>query len=92
MRLGSDATVNYLYNYTKKKMYYKDLEIDSPYNTYKNSGLPPAPIGNPDKNSIMAAINPATTDYLFFVADGTGAHHFTKTYKEHLEFQKNNTK
>lgn len=90
MPLASDATVNYLYNYTKRRMYYKDLEIESPYNTYKNKGLPPGPIGNPDKKSIDAAFNPEETPYYFFVASGGGAHHFTETYEEHLEFQRQN--
>lgn len=88
MNLGSDATVNYIYDYTKKRMYYKDLKIDSPYNTYKYKGLPPGPISNPDYNSVMAAINPAKTDYLFFVVTSNGKHTFTKTYREHLEVQK----
>ncbi|MGL6064972.1 MAG: endolytic transglycosylase MltG [Fusobacteriaceae bacterium] len=90
MTLSSDATVNYVYNYEKKRMYYKDLEIDSPYNTYMYKGLPPAPIASPDKNSVEAAYNPATTDFLFFVAIGNGAHYFSRTYKEHLEFQRKN--
>ncbi|MGL5231700.1 MAG: endolytic transglycosylase MltG [Fusobacteriaceae bacterium] len=92
MTLSSDATVNYLYDYTKKRMYYKDLEIESPYNTYKNKGLPPAPIASPDKNSVDAAYSPAETDYLFFVAKGDGYHFFSRTYKEHLDFQKKNIK
>lgn len=90
MTLSSDATVNFIYNYTKKRMYYKDLKIDSPYNTYIYKGLPPAPICNPDKKSVLAAINPDKNEYLFFVAIGDGNHHFTKTYNEHLEFQKKN--
>ena len=92
MTFSSDATVNYLYNYTKKRMYYKDLKIDSPYNTYMYKGLPPGPIANPDKHSVEAAYNPLETDYLFFVARGDGSHFFSRTYKEHLEFQKNNKK
>ena len=92
MTLSSDATVNYLFNYSKRRIYYKDLEIDSPYNTYKNKGLPPAPIANPDIKSVEAAYNPADTDYLFFVAKGDGYHYFSRTYKEHLEFQRNNRK
>ncbi|MGL6113678.1 MAG: endolytic transglycosylase MltG [Cetobacterium sp.] len=89
MTLSSDATVNYVYDYKKRRMYYKDLKIDSPYNTYKYKGLPPGPISNPDANSINAALNPAETDYLFFVAvAGDGSHYFTRTYKEHLEIQK----
>lgn len=88
MNLGSDATVNYAYDYSKRRMYYKDLKIDSPYNTYMYKGLPPAPISNPDYNSVMAALKPANTDYLFFVVTSNGKHTFTKTYKEHLEIQK----
>ena len=90
MKLASDATVNFVYNYKKKRMYYKDLEIDSPYNTYKYKGLPPAPISNPSVVSVEAAYNPAKTDYLFFVAKGDGGHFFSKTYREHLEFQRKN--
>ncbi len=88
MRLESDATVNYIYGYENRRMYYKHLEVDSPYNTYRNTGLPPAPIANPDAASIRAAFKPADTDYLFFVAveDGSGRHHFTRTYREHLEY------
>ncbi len=92
MTLSSDATVNYLFDYSKRRIYYKDLEIDSPYNTYKNKGLPPAPIANPDIKSVEAAYNPADTDYLFFVAKGDGYHYFSRTYREHLEFQRNNRK
>lgn len=88
MRLESDATVNYVYGYEKRRMLYKHLEIESPYNTYRNMGLPPAPIANPDAASIKAAFDPEDTDYLFFVAseDGSGRHHFTRTYKEHLDY------
>ncbi len=92
MTLSSDATVNFVYNYSKKRIYYKDLKVDSPYNTYKYKGLPPAPICNPAIDSVEAAYNPATTDYLFFVARGDGSHYFSKTYREHLNFQRNNKK
>lgn len=88
MKLGSDATVNYVYDYTKRRMYYKDLKVESPYNTYMYRGLPPGPISNPDYDSVIAAINPAVTDYLFFVVTSSGKHTFTKTYREHLEVQK----
>ena len=92
MRLESDATVNYIFGYEKRRIYYKDLKIESPYNTYRNHGLPPAPIGNPGNLAIEAALNPASTGYYFFVAtyDGTSSHHFTKTYREHVEYQKQN--
>ncbi|MGL5056838.1 MAG: endolytic transglycosylase MltG [Fusobacteriaceae bacterium] len=92
MTLSSDATVNYIYNYEKRRIYYKDLEIDSPYNTYKYRGLPPGPIANPHKSSLDAAYNPDKTDYLFFVTSENGYHFFSRTYREHLEFQKNNKK
>ena len=89
MTLSADSTVNFVFNYEKKRIYYKDLEIDSPYNTYKNKGLPPGPICNPTVSSVNAAYNPADTEYLFFVTKGGGEHFFSKTYKEHLNFQKN---
>ena len=61
----------------------KDLEIDSPYNTYKYPGLPPGPICNPGKASILAALYPADVDYLYFVAKGDGTHIFSSTLDEH---------
>ena len=88
MKLASDATVNYIYNNEKRKMYYNDLKIDSPYNTYIYTGLPPAPISNPSLDSFEAVENPANTKYLFFVVTENGKHTFTKSYKEHLRVQK----
>lgn len=61
----------------------KDLQIDSPYNTYKYVGLPPSPICNPSWASLKAAAHPQITSYLYFVADGTGGHNFSVTLKEH---------
>jgi UPF0755 protein len=61
----------------------KDLEVDSPYNTYKYPGLPPGPICNPGKASILAALYPANVDYLYFVAKGDGTHIFSSTLEEH---------
>jgi UPF0755 protein len=61
----------------------KDLEIDSPYNTYKYPGLPPGPICSPGKASILAALYPAEVDYLYFVATGDGTHVFSSTLDEH---------
>lgn len=62
----------------------KDLKVVSPYNTYINAGLPPGPICSPGEKSMAAAINPAKSDYLYFVAKGDGHHQFSRTYKEHL--------
>ncbi len=87
MRLQSDPTVAYVISDGTGKMdralTRKDLTIDSPYNTYKNRGLPPTPICNPGKASIEAVLHPAKTSALYFVADGTGGHAFAQTLKEH---------
>lgn len=86
MLLQADPTVQYLIrNRKNKKIYLKDLEIDSKYNTYKYVGLPPGPINNPGKDAILAALYPDKNDYLYFVADGNGGHHFSKTFSEHSQ-------
>ncbi len=64
---------------------YDDLRREHPYNTYKNIGLPPGPICSSGERAINAAIDPAKTDYIFFVADGTGKHAFSVTYEEHVD-------
>lgn len=87
MKLQSCATVAYLFNYQKDYIYYKDLEIDSPYNTYKYKGLPPGPISNPGEESIKASFNPAKTDYFYFVLGNSGKHHFSNSYDEHIAVQ-----
>lgn len=66
-----------------RRLLRKDLEIDSPYNTYKYPGLPPGPICNPGRESIAAVLNPESHDYIYFVADGTGGHVFARTLTEH---------
>jgi len=81
--LESCATVQYLFEKPKARLFYKDLEVDSPYNTYKVKGLPPGPIGSPGLAAINATVNPEKTDYKFFVLKGDDAHYFSKTYKEH---------
>lgn len=87
MLLQADPTVAYLHN-GKKRLLYKDLEIDNPYNTYKYKGLPPGPINNPGAKSIRAALNHESHDYLFMVTvgDGTRRHNFSKTYSEHQKY------
>ncbi|MFA6525976.1 MAG: endolytic transglycosylase MltG [Candidatus Buchananbacteria bacterium] len=84
MGLQSDATVNYITGKTSTRPTLKDLEIDSPYNTYKYRGLPPGPINNPSLASLMAVIYPAKNDYYYFLTDETGKAYFAKTYEEHL--------
>jgi UPF0755 protein len=66
------------------RVYLKDLEINSPYNTYKYPGLPPGPIASPGLASIKAALFPADVKYLYFVAHPDGHHEFRNTYAEHL--------
>lgn len=82
--LESCATIQYLFEKPKKRLYYKDLEIDSPYNTYHKSGLPPGPISNPGLAAIEATLNPEDTKYKFFVVKGDGFHHFSETFQEHV--------
>ena len=84
MKLESCATVQFLFEQQKTRLFYSDLAIDSPFNTYKNTGLPVGPIANPGLSAIKASIYPQNTDYLFFVAVGdTGNHKFARTYEEH---------
>ncbi|MFY9802591.1 MAG: endolytic transglycosylase MltG [Candidatus Acidiferrales bacterium] len=84
--LQCDPTVAYaleLEGHPVKVVHSKDLQVDSPYNTYKNPGLPPGPIANPGEASLRAALTPAVTDYLYFVANDNGGHFFSKTLAEH---------
>lgn len=87
MLLQTDPTVIYALTNGKKDLgrplTRKDLEIDSPFNTYKHEGLPPAPICNPGKAAIMAVAHPDKTPYLYFVASGEGGHNFARTLEEH---------
>lgn len=83
-RLECDPTVIYAMGGLDRPLYRKDLKYDSPYNTYKYFGLPPGPISNPGVKSLEASVNPARTDFMFFVARGDGSHVFTRTHREHI--------
>ncbi len=86
MKLESDPTTEYAQGWHQGNtpLSLKDIQIDSPYNTYRYHGLMPTPIGNPGKVAIEAVLFPKQTDYLYFVARGDGSHTFSKTYQEHL--------
>ena len=81
--LGNDPASVARWGYWKEALAQTDLDISSPYNTYRNSGLPPGPIANPGIASIRAVLEPATTSYLYFVAKGDGSHAFAATKEEH---------
>ena len=89
MKLQTDPTV--IYGVTKgegvlgRGLRQSELRRETPYNTYVIEGLPPGPIANPGRAAIEAALNPDSTDYLFFVADGTGGHAFATTLEAHNE-------
>jgi UPF0755 protein len=86
MPLQIDATVQYILHKPKENLSFDDLEVESSYNTYKNRGLPPAPIASPSRESIRAALEPAETDYLYYVLETGGKEHFfTDDYDEFLE-------
>jgi UPF0755 protein len=83
MPLEVDATIEYVFPQHHTVITRRDLEIDSPYNTYRHTGLPPTPIANPGKASIDAAFAPVHSQYLFYVYKGNGHHAFAKTLEEH---------
>ncbi|MGB2869319.1 MAG: endolytic transglycosylase MltG [Bacteroidota bacterium] len=83
MRLEADPTIQYVIPNGPRRLLYADLKYDSPYNTYLNYGLPPGPINNPGKASILATLYPENHEYLYFVATGVGGHRFSRTYSEH---------
>jgi len=83
MKLDCDPTVRYAVNKFRGKIYYRDLDSDSPYNTYKHRGLPPTAITNPGRSSLIAAMKPADTDFLFFVARNDGSHYFSERLSVH---------
>lgn len=85
MRLQADPTIQFLLPGGWRRLTYQDLKIDSPYNTYKYSGLPPGPINNPGANAILAALYPEKHNYLYFVANENSSHKFSKSYSDHLK-------
>jgi UPF0755 protein len=85
MRLDSDPTIRYAVKKFKGRIRYKDLKFDSPFNTRKYKGLTPTPICSVGRDSIIAALNPADSSYLYFVARNDGSHYFSKTLREHYK-------
>ncbi|WP_284637999.1 endolytic transglycosylase MltG [Paenibacillus silviterrae] len=87
MPLQIDATIQYLFDKQKDRLFEKDLQVESPYNTYLHTGLPPGPIASPSLASIRAALYPEETKFLFYVTkkDGSKGHLFAETYEEHLK-------
>ncbi|MGD6957019.1 endolytic transglycosylase MltG [Rossellomorea aquimaris] len=85
MPLQTDPTVLYALGKHKKRTVYKDLEVDSPYNTYKVKGLPPGPIANAGVSSIEAALEPEETEYYYFLASANGSVYYSETLEEHNE-------
>jgi len=88
MLLQTDPSVSYALGEHRESTTYKDLEVDSPYNTYKYSGIGAGPIGSPSKGAIEASVYPAETDYLYFLADiHTGNIYYAEDYDEHLRLK-----
>jgi UPF0755 protein len=87
MPLQIDATIQYMFDKPKERLFEKDLQLESPYNTYLHSGLPPGPIASPSLASIRAAIFPAESKYLFYVTkkDGSKGHLFAETFEQHQQ-------
>ena len=87
MKLQADPTIAFCYDYTLDRILKKHLQVDSPYNTYKYVGLPPAPINVPPKACLDAVLNPAKHGYIYFCASAEfdGTHNFAVTYSEHLK-------
>jgi len=86
MALDADPSIIYaelLAGSYQGALHHADMQFSSPYNTYRNAGLPPGPIGNPGRSALEAAMHPAQSDYYYFVADAQGHHRFAKTIEEH---------
>lgn len=85
MPLEIDATIEYALPHHKTQLSFADLAIDSPYNTYRNAGLPPTAIANPGRASLLAALHPASTSFLYYVYRGNGRHEFSTTLEQQEE-------
>jgi len=81
--LQADPTVQFALGKHVARVYYKDLEVESPYNTYKHTGLPPGPIASPGRPSIQAALYPANVPFIYFVAFPDGHHEFRRDLAGH---------
>jgi UPF0755 protein len=84
MPLQVDAPFYYLFGKTSAELTLDDLALDSPYNLYKNAGLPPSPIANPGLEALQATVNPIVTDNLYFLSDNQGKMHYAVTHDEHV--------
>ncbi len=85
MALQTDASISYITGSGRARSTAADLAIDSPFNTYKYPGLPPAPLNNPGADVIRAVLDPAPSDYLFFLSDAAGNTYYASTLEEHVE-------
>jgi UPF0755 protein len=89
LRLEADPTVAYALGGVRRGLHYSDLKVESPYNTYRNKGLPPGPICSPGLKSLLAAVQPLEDcEDLYFVAAGNGSHFFSRTHEEHMKAKK----
>ena len=84
MPMQADPTIQYIIPDGPRRLYYEDLRIDDPYNTYRYAGLPPGPVNSPGREAILAALFPQSNAYLYFVANGQGGHRFAGSYEAHL--------
>ena len=86
MKLEADPTIQYILVDGPRRLLFADLKLDNPYNTYLFRGLPPGPVNNPGRASILAALYPVRHKFLFFAANGKGGHWFARSYPEHLRY------
>ena len=89
MKLEADPTLQYIFENGPRRVLYAALRIDNPYNTYRYAGLPPGPVNNPGRASILAALFPKQNNYLYFVANTHGGHWFSRNLAEHAQNVRN---